>query len=99
LWLVLPGLVLLTPMRSRNRRRTMLPVSLVALLVLVLALALASCGGSGGSSGTSSTGTTGGSGGGGTTQQGTPAGSYSIVVTGTSGALSSQAPAVTLTVN
>jgi hypothetical protein len=92
LWLALPGFVLLSS--AIRRRRTFLSVSVVALCLLVLSLA--SCGGGGG--GSASTNTGGGGGGGGTTQQGTQPGTYTILVTGASGTLSSQAP-VTLTVN
>jgi hypothetical protein len=93
LWMIWPGLVLgWIPLRRRstNRKST---VPALALLLLMIALAMPSCGGV----------SSGGSGGGG--QQGTPPGTYSIIVTGTSGTpntagyLSHPAPPVTLIVN
>ncbi len=82
LWLAFPGLLLF---HKNNRRK--LPASLLGLLLL--AFLLLSCGGGG---------TNGGGGGGGTQQQGTQPGTYTITVTGTSGALTHQASPVTLIV-
>ena len=91
-WLALPGFVLLggAPRKPRHRKSTFW-ISLVALLLL--AMLLTSCSGATGIS------NNGGGGGGGGGQQGTAPGTYSIIVTGTSGALTHQAPAVQLVVN
>ncbi len=88
LWLTLPGLALLrTQSHGRKRANLALPASLIGLFLL--ALLLTSCGG----------GTGNGGGGGGGQQQGTQPGTYSITVTGASGALVHQASAITLVVN
>ena len=89
--LALPGLALLATRRRRKKRARRTPPAFLPGLLL-LALLLPSCGG-GGSNG-------GGGGGGGGQQQGTQPGTYTITVTGTSGALSNQAPStVTLVVS
>jgi len=89
LWLVLPALALLGTRKRRGKRaKFSLPASLLGLFLL--ALLLPSCGGGG---------SNGGGGGGGGQQQGTLPGTYTITVTGTSGALSHQASTVTLVVN
>jgi hypothetical protein len=96
LWLVLPGIVFLSSATGRSRRRRVIVlVSLLALSLLVLSLA--SCGGSSAGGGASTTTNT--PVGGGSTQPGTQAGTYTITVTGTAGTITSQAAAVTLTVN
>jgi hypothetical protein len=90
-WLMLPGIVLFGFRRRASRRgKSSLPASLLSLFLL--GLLLTSCGGGGSTN----------SGGGTTTppqQTGTPAGTYTITVTGTSGPLTHQAPGVTLVVN
>jgi hypothetical protein len=93
-WLTLPGLMLLAARPSRNRRgkRTFL-TSFLGLFLL--ALLLTSCGGSSANTSTKQS----GGGGGGQLQQGTQPGTYTIMVTGTSGSLTHQATAVTLIVN
>jgi hypothetical protein len=89
LWLALPGLALL----ASRRRATKLALPASFLGLFLLALLLSSCGGGGSNGG-------GGRGGGvGSQQQGTQPGTYTITVTGTSGALSHQASSVTLIVN
>jgi hypothetical protein len=92
LWLALPGLALLgTSVRGRRWGKLALPALLLSLLPL--ALLVPSCGGGGSNGG-------GGGGGGGGQQQGTQPGTYTIIVTGTSGTLSHQAASgVTLIVN
>ncbi len=90
MWLALPGLALLGIRGRKNGRKVVLPACLSGLFVL--ALLLCSCGG-GGSNGGS------GGGGGGGQQQGTQPGTYTITVTGSSGAISHQASTVTLIVN
>jgi hypothetical protein len=92
LWLVLPTLALLGSRRRQGQHsRFTLRARLLGLFLLALALALTSCGG-GGSNG-------GGGGGGGGQQQGTAPGTYTILVTGTSGSLAHAAPStVTLVV-
>ena len=87
MWLTLPGLALVGSLRS-NRKKFALLTSLFGLLLL--AWALTSCGGGG------SNGDSGGNGGNG--QQGTKPVTYTITVTGTTGALSHQAAPVTLIV-
>jgi hypothetical protein len=85
LWLVLPAFTLI---RARRRKRLKLGGFASVLGLFLLAFTLLSCGG-----GT-------GNGGGGGQQQGTQPGTYTITVTGTSGALSQQAAApVTLVVS
>ena len=88
LWLLLPGLCLLG-VRGGKSNFALVP-SLTGLFLV--ALLVTSCGGGGTNGG-------GGGGGGGGQHQGTQPGTYSIVVTGTSGALSRNAAAVTLVVN
>jgi len=95
LLLGLPGVALLGIRRHGRRRRK--PSQVFCLFSLfLLALSLVSCGG-GGSNGGGSGG--GGGGGGGGQQQGTQPGTYTIIVTGTSGTLSHAAASVILTVN
>jgi hypothetical protein len=93
LWLFLPGLAFFGTRRRPQKRVRWFPASSL-LALFALGLLLNSCGG-GGSNG-------GGGGGGGTTgtqQQGTQPGTYTITVTGTSGTVSHQSPAVTLIVS
>ena len=89
LWLGLPGLALLgIKRRGRKHAKTSLPASLPGFFLL--AMLLTSCGGGGSNGG----------GGGGGLLQGTQPGTYTITVTGTSGALNHPAPStVTLVVN
>ncbi len=96
LWIVLPALSLLR-MKSLGPKRAKATLPICSLLGLfLLALSLVSCGGAGSNGG----GSGGGGGGGGSQQQGTQPGSYTITVTGTSAALTHQAPStVTLIVN
>ncbi|MFZ0318827.1 MAG: hypothetical protein WAL56_06850 [Candidatus Sulfotelmatobacter sp.] len=94
LWLAIPGLALLAAGRHRKKEgRRLLPLWLCGLFLF--GLLLSSCGGGGTNGGG------GGDGGGGSggQQQGTQPGTYTIVVTGTSGTLTHQASAVTLIVN
>jgi hypothetical protein len=93
MWLALPAVC---PLRAHFGSKARLPVSLIA--ICLLGFLLASCG-SAGSNGGSGGGGGGGGGGTGGQQQGTTPGTYLITVTGTSGTLSHQAPAVTLIVN
>jgi hypothetical protein len=92
MWLALPAVCLL---RTHFRSKARLPVSLIA--ICLLGFLLASCGSAGSNGGSGG----GGGGGGGTggQHQGTAPGTYLITVTGTSGTLSHQVPAVTLIVN
>ena len=93
LFLALPALALLSKKgRGKKYAKLALPASLLGLLLL--ALLLPSCGGGGVNGGG------GGGGGGGGQGQGTKPGTYTITVTGASGALSHAAPStVTLVVN
>ncbi|MGA7590166.1 MAG: hypothetical protein WBW02_06630, partial [Candidatus Sulfotelmatobacter sp.] len=86
MWLALPGVAFLGIRRRRKRNNLALPASLSGLFIL--ALLLASCGGGG------SNGGGGGGGGGGGQQQGTQPGTYTIIVTGTSGTLSHQSTVI-----
>ncbi|MGB7600230.1 MAG: hypothetical protein WBM24_07995, partial [Candidatus Sulfotelmatobacter sp.] len=91
LWLALPALAFLGTHSRRKHRKLILPASLFALFLL--GLLLSSCGGGGANGGS------GGGNGGGTQQQGTQPGTYTIIVTGTSGTLSHNAATVTLVVS
>jgi hypothetical protein len=86
----LPGLMLLfaIPGRKKNRRASFV---IGMIVLLALAVLMSSCGGS---AATTSSQTNGGG-----QHQGTQPGTYTITVTGTSGAITHQATAVTLTVN
>jgi uncharacterized membrane protein YgcG len=94
MWLALPAVCLL---RAHFGSKARLPVSLIA--ICLLGFLLASCGSAGSNGGSGGGGGGGGGGGTGGQQQGTTPGTYLITVTGTSGTLSHQAPAVTLIVN
>ncbi|MGD0567127.1 MAG: hypothetical protein ABSA78_01880 [Candidatus Sulfotelmatobacter sp.] len=85
LWLALPAIAL---MGARSRKRSKLGGPACLLGLFLLAFALLSCGGGAGNGG-----------GGGGQQQGTQPGTYTITVTGTSGALSQAASPVTLVVS
>jgi len=91
LWLALPGLALLAG--RRHAIKLALPASVLGLFLL--AFLLSSCGGGGSNGG----GGGGGGSGSGSQQQGTQPGTYTIIVTGTSGTLSQHASGVTLIVN
>ena len=93
-WLALPGLMLLVGKPNRLRKgKYALAASLMALFLL--SLLLTSCAGGTGTTPAAA------SGGGGTIQQqqGTPAGTYTIGVSGSAGSITHQASAVTLVVN
>jgi len=93
--LALPGLVLLTAGSSgKRRRRFHFPASLFGLFLLTLLFA--SCGGTSSNAAATSGGAGGTTGGG---QAGTTPGTYSVIVTGTSGTLTHQTSAVTLVVS
>ena len=93
-WLTLPGLMLLVTRPPRNRRGK--PTFFISFFGLFLfALVLTSCGGSSANTSTKQS----GGGGGGQQLQGTQPGTYTIMVTGTSGSLTHQATAVTLIVD
>jgi hypothetical protein len=96
-WLALPGLMMLFT-RPRRARRSKASLILALLALSLLALCLTSCGGASTGASTSGGGNSGG-GGGGNQQPGTQAGTYTIMVTGTSGSITHQATAVTLIVN
>jgi hypothetical protein len=96
LWPALPALALLgTRRRWEKHKKLNLLTSLLGLFLL--GLMLCSCGGGGSNGGGGGSG--GGGGGGGGLQQGTQSGTYTIIVTGTSGSLTHPAPTVTLIVN
>jgi hypothetical protein len=84
--LPLGGMTLLGASGVSRRKKAL---SLLLMLLVVSGLFLTACGG-----GTSSSGTPGGGG----TTGGTPAGSYTVTVTGTSGSLIAQTTTFTLTV-
>jgi hypothetical protein len=87
LGLALPGLALLGARNRKGKSKLALPASLLGLFLLTLLLA--SCGGGGSNGG-------GGTGG---QKQGTQPGTYTITLTGTSGAISHPASTFTLVVN
>lgn len=90
--LALPGMMLLmTQSRRTSRRKSSLIVAMLGLFLTILLLV--SCGGAGPARSVIQ------SGGGGGQQQGTQPGTYTIMVTGTSGSLTHQATAMTLMVN
>ena len=88
-WLVLPAIILIASRARKTKRGRYLPISLVSLFLL--ALLSTSCGGTGTSASNSQSQPP--------QKQGTPAGTYNITVTGTSGSLTHQATTVTLVVN
>lgn len=88
-WLVLPAVILIASGRRRTKTGKHLLLSVASLFLL--AVLLTSCGGTGMSVSNSQSQPP--------QQQGTPAGTYNITVTGTSGSLTHQATAVTLVVN
>jgi hypothetical protein len=95
LWIALPALAILG-FKVRGKERSADSTIYYVLSLLLLAFLLNSCGVAGSNGG----GTTGGGGDGiGSQQQGTKPGTYSITVTGTSGALNHQSAPVTLVVN
>jgi len=79
------GVLLIGAFSPKRRPRKLLLLPMVMLIII-----LASCGGGSGSSGTGGGGTGGGGtgGGGGTTDPGTPVGTYTITVMATSGSIS-----------
>ena len=90
LWLMLPGFCLIG-LRCGRRSKLAVPSSMLGLFLL--AWLLTSCGGGGTNGGG------GGGGGSGGQQQGTPPGTYTISVIGTSEALTHQSSPITLIVN
>jgi len=88
MWLILPGMVLVCGATGRQRMKFRFRLAASAISLFAILLLLTSCGG--GSNNTTTT-TTG--------QGGTKPGTYNVIVTGTSGTLTHQAPAVILIIN